>query len=280
MALPSTIRIISGLLNTNSHMKQLKQVELKPLTDFDSLNLNIASQKHYDLRGLDQAQIQELLSKVHEIVAKAPGAIIASKVGDKTYVNTQVKGTRDKNKIFTFPEPNPICIYYNSANRHLQQSYVLKNKFFTEEQHFAANYYYDNFIEYFQETSEGVTLLSTTIEGFINQLLPDDIEIEINGTKKNKDEIEWLAISIKLRQVLPTLTGTDFQQTNPKDYANIRLIIDLRNDLIHLKRSVKANITNYQALFKRLVDFDHIGCSESVFTFLNTVIADYLTEKK
>lgn len=261
-------------------MKQLKQVELKPLTDFDSLNLNVASQKHYDLTGLEEGQAKKLLTKLHEIVSKAPGAIIASKVGDKTYVNTQVKGTRDKNKIFTFPEPNPICIYYNSANRHLQQSYALKNKFFTEEQHFDANYHYENFIEYFQETSEGVTLLSTTIEGFINQLLPDNIAIEINGTKKNKDEIEWLDINTKLRHVLSVLTGLDFQKTHPKDYANICLIIDLRNDLIHLKRSVKANITNYQALFKRLVDFDHVGGSESVFTFLNTIIPDYLTEKK
>lgn len=260
-------------------MKQLKQVELKPLTDFDSLNLNVASKKHYDLTGLEQGQVKKLLTTLHEIAAKAPGAIIASEVGDKTYVNTQIKGSRDKNKIFTFPEPNPICIYYNSANRHLQTSYALKNKFFSEEQHFDANYHYDNFIEYFQETSEGVTLLSTTIEGFINQLLPDDIKLEINGAKKNKDEIEWLDITTKLRQLLPVLTGIDFQQTNPKDYANICLIIDLRNDLIHLKRSVKANITNYQTLFKRLVDFDHVACSESVYTFLNTIIPDYLTEQ-
>ncbi len=260
-------------------MKLLKHVELKPLTDFDSLNLNVASKKHYDLRGLEQEQVKELLTKVHEIVAKTPGAIIASKVGEKNFVNTQVKGSRDKSKIFTFPEPNPICIYYNSANKHLQQSYALKNKFFSEEQHFDSNYHYENFIEYFQETSEGVTLLSTTIEGFINQLLPENIELEINGVKKSKTEIEWLDINTKLRQLLPLLTGIDFQQTSPKEYANICLIIDLRNDLIHLKRSIKENITSYQLLFKRLVDFDHIGCSDSVFTFINTIIPDYLTEK-
>jgi hypothetical protein len=261
-------------------MKQLKKIQIRPLTDFDTLNLQVASKKHYDLRGLEQGQVQELLTKLHDIVAKTPGAIIASKQGDKTYVNTQVKGARDKNKIFTFPEPNPICIYYSSANKHLQQSYALKNKFFAEEQHFAANYHYENFIEYFQETSEGVTLLSTTIEGFINQLLPENLELEIDGVLKTKIEIEWLDITTKLRQVVPGLTGTDFQQTNSKDYANICLIIDLRNDLIHLKKSVKENITNYQLLFKRLVDFDHVACSDSVFTFINTVIQDYLIEEK
>lgn len=261
-------------------MKQLKKIEILPLTDFDTLNLQVASKKHYDLTVLDQAQTKELLTKLHEIVAKTPGAIIASKQGEKTYVNTQIKGSRDKSKIFTFPEPNPICIYFSSANRHLQQSYALKNKFFSEEQHFDANYHYGNFIEYLQETSEGITLLSTTIEGFINQLLPENLQLEIDGVMKNKNEIEWLDITTKLRQVIPSLTGIDFQQTNGKDYTNICLVIDLRNDLIHLKKSVKENITNYQALFKRLVDFDHIACSDSIFTFINTVIPDYLVEQK
>lgn len=261
-------------------MKQLKKIEIVPLTDFDTLNLQVASKKNYDLTVLDQAQTKELLTKLHEIVAQTPGAIIASKQGDKTYVNTQIKGSRDRSKIFTFPEPNPICIYYNSANRHLQQSYALKNKFFSEEQHFEANYHYANFIEYFQETSEGITLLSTTIEGFINQLLPENLQLEIDGVMKNKNEIEWLDITTKLRQVIPNLTDIDFQQTNGKDYANICLVIDLRNDLIHLKKSVKENITNYQVLFKRLVDFDHIACSDSIFTFINTVIPDYLVEQK
>ena len=261
-------------------MKQFKKIQLLPLTDFDSLNLNISSEKYYDLTGFDKAQVTELLSKVHSIASQAPGAIIASKLGDKTFVNTHVKGTRDKKKIFTFPEPNPICIYYKSANEHLEKSYSLKNKIFAEEQHFMSDYHYNNFVEYFQETSEGIILLSNTIEGFFNQLLPDSLELEINGVKKNKNDIEWLDINTKIRQVLPQLKGINFQQTNGQDYENICLTIELRNDLVHLKKIVRENITNYQALFKRLVDFDQIGCSESVFIFVNTIMPSYLLETK
>jgi hypothetical protein len=261
-------------------MKQLKKIELTPLTDFDTLNLKVATRKDYDLKVLEQAQSRELLTKLYEIVAKTPGAIIASQHGDKTYVNTQIKGSRDRSKIFTFPEPNPVCIYYSSANKHLQQSYALKNTLFSEEQHFNATYHYENFIEYFQETSEGVMLLVTTIEGFINQLLPDDLDLEIGGVRKDKKDIEWLDINTKLRQVVPSLTGIDFQQTNNKEYENLCLVIDLRNDLIHLKKSIKKNITHYQTLFKRLVDFDHVGCSDSIFNFINTVIPNYLIEKR
>lgn len=103
--------------------------------------------------------------------------------------------------------------------------------------------------------------------------------MEIDGVIKSKSEIELLDIITKLRQVVPNLTGIDFYLTNSEDYTNICLVIDLRNDLIHLKKSSKLNITNYQTLFKRLVDFNHICCSESVYTFINTVIPNYLIEQ-
>jgi hypothetical protein len=260
-------------------MKQLKKIIISPLTDIDTLNINVVEEKFIDLTSLDGNKTNEFLSKLFDIANISQGVIIGTKQDDKTYINTQIKGAQNKKKIFTFPEPNPICIYYNSANKHLQLSYELKNKLFTEEQHFNADYHYENFIEYFQETAEGITLLSSTIEGFINQLLTENIQLEINNVTKNKNEIEWLDITTKLRQVLPILTGIDYYQLNEKEYTNICLIIDLRNDLIHLKKSVKENRTNYQNLFKRLVDFDHIACSNSVFHFVNAIIPNYLIEK-
>jgi hypothetical protein len=232
-------------------MKQLKKIKILPLTDFGTLNLQVASQKRYDLTVLDQTQTNELLTKLHEIVANTPGAIIATKQGDKTYVNTQIKSSKDKKKIFTFPEPNPICIYYTSANRHLQQSYALKNKLFSEEQHFDGNYHYGNFIEYFQETSEGVMLLSTTIEGFINQLLPENLQLEIGGIMKGKNEIEWLDITTKLRQVVQRLTGIDFQKTKGKDYANICLVIDLRKRPNSFKKKYQGEYNQLSSIVQK-----------------------------
>ena len=261
-------------------MRKFKKIELFPLTDFDDLNLQIASRKNFDLTNIGQEKRNEHLGKLFDIVSKNPNVIVANKVGDKTYVSTQIKSLANKKRVFSFPEPNPICIYYLSANEQLEISYSLKNKLFSEEQHFNSDYYYDKFIEYYKETSLGVILLITTIEGFINQLLVDNLELEINGKRLTKNKIEWLDLNTKIRQVIPQLLEIDFQQTNPKEYDNICLIIDLRNDLIHLKRSVKSNITNYQTLFKRLIDFDHIGCSDAIFTFINTIIPDYLTEKE
>lgn len=259
-------------------MKQLRRVKLLPLTDLDSLNLQVAVRKEVDLTLLDKEAQRKLLTKLFKIVENAPGSIIATKVGTKNFISTQIKTARDKSKVFMFPEPNPICIYYKSANEHLQRSYEIKNKIYSEEHHFNQNYHYDNFIEYFQKTSEGIILLSTTVEGFINQLIPEEIELEINNVKMKKNAIEWLDINTKLRDVVEKLTEIDFQKNNPKDYANISLLINLRNDLIHLKKTSKANSTNYQLLFKRLMELDHIGVSDSVFTFVNTISPNYLIE--
>lgn len=261
-------------------MKQLKKIKLLPLTDFDSLNLKVATRKDYDLTVLPQEEQTKLLTELFKIAGKTPGAIIATKVGDKNYVNTQVSTAKQKSKTFTFPEPNPVCIYYSSANEHLQKSYSIKNKIYTEEQHFNHHYHYQNLIEYFQETSEGVILLSTTLEAFVNQLLDDTLQLTVNGQVKDKGEIEWLDIITKIRQVVNQISGIDFFQTNPKEYSSISLLIDLRNDLIHLKKSTKENVTHYQTLFKRLVELNHVDVSDSVFTFINTIIPNYLIEEE
>lgn len=259
-------------------MKQLKKIKLLPLTDLDSANLNVTDRKDYDLTEIGNDATKELMEKLYKIAESTPGVIVATKVGDKNFVNTQVKTAKDKSRVFTFPEPNPICIFYKSANEHLQNSYAIKNKIYSEDQHFDYYQHYQTFVEYFQETSEGVILLNTTFEGFSNQLLPDNIEIEIEDKKLKKSEIEWLDINTKLRVVLPLITGIDFQKSNPKDYANLCLLIDIRNDLIHLKKTSKENITKYQQLFKRLVELDHVSVSDSVFTFINTMTKDYFIE--
>ena len=72
-------------------MKQLKKKKLLPLTDLDIVNIQVATRKDYDLTGPDNETSKELLEKLFKIADNTPGAIIATKVGEKNYVNTQVK---------------------------------------------------------------------------------------------------------------------------------------------------------------------------------------------
>lgn len=259
-------------------MRKLKQVVLSPLTVWSEANADPNLMLRIELVDLHIQENHNKLGYILQSLQEFPNTTLSTNLDGTSYVNTHIKGTKNKGRLFTFPEPNPICIFYNSANKHLQNSYNLNNKFFSGKQHYDFNKHYENFVEYFQETSEGVILLSTTIEGFINQLIPEEFLLDINGKQLTKAEIEWLDIKSKLRDLIPILTGIDFYRTNKIAYECISNIISLRNDLVHLKRILKTNNTSYQLLFKRLLDFEHLKCSDSVFTFINTVKPNYFTE--
>lgn len=248
------------------------------MTNFDALELKVASVKGWDITGVDPEKIKEVLQIAAAFAAKTPGAIMASSMDGKRYVNTNFRSSENKKKQIFFPEPNPICIYYKAANEHLEKSEAIKNNLLKADAGSHVPFDYDLFVDYFQETSEGVTQLSKTIEGFINQLIPEKTELEIAG-KKGKNALEWLPIGTKLRDLMVALKGIDFHKSNNQDYSNITGMIAVRDDLVHLKTAVKENFTVYQDLYKRLIDFNQVGCSNSVFIFVNTMVPGYFEEK-
>ncbi|KAA6439694.1 hypothetical protein FEM33_11360 [Dyadobacter flavalbus] len=260
-------------------MSKFKIIVVRPLTDFDTLGLQVANIKEWDLtkKNITPQQIQDILQIAAREVEKA-GGIMATSMGGGRFVNTSFKASANKRMFINFPEPNPICIYYKSANDHLDKSLPFRDQVLNMDGFPSAQQKFDAFVDYFQETSEGVTLLSKTIEGFLNQQIPDDTELEIDG-KKGKARLEWLPIGTKLRELMIQLKDIDFYKTNQIEYYKITEMIALRDDLVHLKTTVKSNFTVYQELFKRLVDFDHVGCSNSVFTFVNKIAPGYFVEK-
>jgi len=76
------------------------------------------------------------------------------------------------------------------------------------------------------------------------------------------------------------LSGVDFAKTNKSEYDRIMNTNDLRDDLIHLKRTNKSNNTAYQDLFKRLYDYNQFKNSEAVYRFLDTLKPNYFETKK
>ena len=76
------------------------------------------------------------------------------------------------------------------------------------------------------------------------------------------------------------MSGVDFAKTNKSEYDRIMNTNDLRDDLIHLKRTNKSNNTAYQDLFKRLYDYNQFKNSEAVYRFLDTLKPNYFETKK
>ena len=256
-------------------MKKFRKIELVPLTNSKDLNLDVVKTVKLQVNRNDE--VDKCLAELFDHVKKNPDIKIGNDVGNETFVSTQIKSSSNK-KVYTFPEPNPICIYYNIANEHLEKSYDLKNKINSKPQNYDAFEDYEYFSNYFNITSQGIIFLITTIEGFINQFFIEDSYL-INGKTMTKKNLEWAKLDEKINVILPALIGINFKETNPNEYSKICSTNSLRNDLIHLKQSSKSNNTFYQELFKKTIDFKHFECSEAVYTFLAKLKPKYFTEK-
>lgn len=255
-------------------MGKFKKIKIKPLTDFDSLKLQVASKKRYDATVLSPDEAKEMMTKLLMIIKSSPGAIVAKPIAGTQYVSAVVRTTQQKKKMFSFPEPNPIHIYYHTANMHLGQAEINRQQFLQiGEGHPYEGY--EAFCQFFQEMVQGVIFLLMTIEGFINQLPAEGTTYTIDGAASTKKDIEWMNFTDKTRKAIPILTGTDFYATNRPDYDRLQLLNDLRDDLIHLKTLEQANFTYYEQLFKRLLDFPSLEISDAVYGFINTIKGDF-----
>uniref|UniRef100_UPI00404A3692 hypothetical protein n=1 Tax=Gelidibacter sp. TaxID=2018083 RepID=UPI00404A3692 len=255
-------------------MNKFRKLELIPLTNIKDLNLNIVKESKLEIERNDEIDLE--IAKLFSFLKNNDDIFVTSKFGDEDYLSTQIKPSSNK-KIYTFPEPNPICIYFNIANEHLKESFKLKNEIINKKQNFNFFEDYKYFSKYFSVTSQGIIFLITTIEGFINQFFIEESYI-INGETKTKKELEYAKLDEKISIILPIITGKHFKITNHSEYSNILNTNKLRNDLIHLKQiEINSNI-KYQELFRRTFNFNQLDNSNAVFTFLNELKPNYFKE--
>lgn len=258
-------------------MAKFKKIKIAPIRELGALNLNIAEEKHYDVSDLPEEAQRTLMSQLMEIARQSEGVVVAKPVDGKQHVAAVVRPSKQKDKTFSFPEPNPIHLYFDIAVAHLEKAENLKQQFFE-----AANTHpqaeFELFCSFFQEIVPGIVFLLMTVEGFMNQLAEENKTYTINNSEKTKKDIEWMPFTDKLRQAVPVLTGVDFYVTNRPAYDRLQLLNSLRDDLIHLKKLEQANFTFYQELFKRLFDFPLSEGANAVFEFITTLKQDFFHE--
>ena len=259
-------------------MSKFKKVKVNPLTDFESLQLKKASEKHFDATVLPSEKQKELLSELMKIVKQTEEAVVAKPIGGKPHVSVVLRASAQKKKTFSFAEPNPVHLYFQTAIGHLEQAETFKQQFL-EVVNGHPQEEYETFCQFFKEIVQGAIFLLMTIEGFVNQLPEEGQTYNIQGEDKTKKDIEWMKFTEKLRYAIPVLTGSDFYTNNRPDYDRLHLLNTLRDDLIHLKKLELANFTYYENLFKRLLDFQSLEVSNTVYDFINSVKANFFEDE-
>ncbi len=213
----------------------MKIIIVKPLKFIDSLNLKVRNIQHEKIIA-DALTKDLIIEKLNVFIAdyrkKGNEVIVGQKLEGDTVVSAQIK-SKNKQSYF-FPEPNPVHIFFNQAVEHLERSSEFK---FQLKNIGKADYkaLFTAFNIFFKEVSTGIIMLHASVEAFINQQIPDNFSIDIEGDTYTKKDIEWKDLKEKVKIFLPEITQVKFHVTNEKEYCQLTDIQKLRNDLIHLK---------------------------------------------
>jgi hypothetical protein len=201
-------------------------------------------------------------------------------------------------QFFTSFFPDPIQLFYSLAYSNYQFSIETKESIvFQKNQkrgaplNFVNEYLYNWHLQYKIST---IIFLHSTIEAFVNYVMPDDFIFrhEIIGKKSDKfhktikeyskEHIErYIQFKDKISLVVPQMTQIDFQKDYQKIYDNIINLSKLRNDIIHLRTTLQEmNRKYFESVFEKLVNIDLNSYVISVKDFINRIKPNFIEEEE
>lgn len=141
----------------------------------------------------------------------------------------------------------------------------------------SNNFAYD----YHGTASSCIICLFTSIECFLNSIIPDRFEYKIVNDKKteicNKSQIQYsISFHEKLTKVIPIALGKNFFAKETPATSRIHNLRDLRNDIIHIKSDNGAK--SHIEILKRLLEFKYDETFITVFKLFNFYAENYIEE--
>ena len=168
---------------------------------------------------------------------------------------------------YLIPEINPTTIFYSNAVMSHRKLLFFREELFKNSptvKNFKKAINPNHFGSFFQLASNCIINLQSTIESFVNRQIPENHEfIDVNGDKFEP------SIFHKLDKALPEIKNKRFKSKFKQDNFRIRKIIELRNEIIHLKPAIENTNTKYKDVYRRLLKFDFTGSIFSVKNFVN-----------
>jgi hypothetical protein len=180
----------------------------------------------------------------------------------------------NKKKII-IPELNPTTIFYSNAvmfHRNLIES--KKILFEKSPNHKELNKPMDPkiFGVFFQFAINCLINLQSTVESFANRQIPEDYFINEKG-----EEYE-VSIFHKIDTVLPEIKEKKFKKEFKRDNFRVRKVIELRNEIIHLKPIKDVTNTQYKETYRKMLKFDFPKAILAVKNFINFYETDLIEE--
>lgn len=171
------------------------------------------------------------------------------------------------NNKFLIPEINPTTIFYSNAVMSHKKLVSFREELFQKSP--TVNDYKNTinpntFGNFFQLATNCLTNLQSALESFANRQIPDDyIFNDVNGD-------EYVpSVFHKLDSALPKIHNSRFKSKFKKENYTIRKLIELRNEIVHLKPIEKKTNTQYKIVYRRLLKFDYTRAIKAVRALIN-----------
>lgn len=168
-------------------------------------------------------------------------------------------------------EPEPSILYFINAENKLPiileaQSDIFNTKM--TEKNF--NHLTDSFYNFFQQSSDFIINLFTSIEAFNNSLIPDNFSIKIKKRNYNKQQIQKsIDFQRKTEMIIPKIMNKSFPKDYSSDYEFIVELKKLRNNVIHTKNLTSGFPACYRELYVSYLNFDFEQSYNVVKKYMN-----------
>lgn len=181
-----------------------------------------------------------------------------------------------KNEKMIVQEVNPVTIFYSNAVMCHRLLVETRNKLVSNSPKIKGPYKINtqpsDFANFFQIAVNMIINLQATIESFANRVIPNNHPfIDINGNSFEPSIVH------KINTTLPELKGKKFKTQHGKQSNYLRQLIELRNDIIHLKPAGDPN-SAYKEVYRRLINFKYLETLQAVRLFVDFYEQDLIEE--
>lgn len=178
----------------------------------------------------------------------------------------------DQGNACAVPIADPVLLYFNMAQNLLRAVQDQKKNFLTlfrtEDSATISENAMSAFYQYFGSASSLIIMAMTSVEAFINRLLPETIEIpgqKCTEVYTKEQAQRWLRFDQKLTIIRKT-TGKDF--TKNVSYAHFNNVKDFRDQIVHTKVGERG-YELYSDLYKKALNFKYNEGLFAIRDFIN-----------
>jgi hypothetical protein len=209
---------------------------------------------------------------IQEINKKLKGDHIAYLITDKDHMIGTFHYKINKQKSVYIPEPDLVVCLFETARGNAISINEFRQKLLSEFGDVSIPL--NNSYNFFSTAILTTTILFSTIEAFVNRIIPYEFKYEETNKKQttvqNKAQIERHAtFLIKITEIVPKATGKDFKLFDNGKYNTIKNLQLLRDDFTHIKSFDVDRQISYDKLYNESLKFDYMKALNAVKDYIN-----------